>query len=401
MKSALPKVLHTVSGQPMLGHVLALAESLPNVRIVVVAGHGIEQVRAFVGRRAAVVEQKERRGSGHALMQAKKQWKNAEAVLVLCGDMPLLRSQTVRALVSEFGKSKADGMVLTAEAAAPKGYGRIVRDLSGNVARIVEEASASPEEKNIRQINTGAYVFKKDCLSDALATLEPDPIKKEFYLTDTVEKIAARGTFGAMQLEDAAEAFGINSRRHLADAEAAMNRRILEKWMDSGVTIRDPRTTWIGHGVTIGADTEILPHTVIEGPTRIGKKCVIGPFARIRPGVTLGDEVTIGNFVEVVRSTIGNKTLVKHLSYLGDARVGRGVNIGCGTITANFDGKLKHVTQIADGAQTGSGTVLVAPVKIGKNSRTGAGAVVTRGQNVPAGATAVGVPAKLVKKGKK
>jgi bifunctional UDP-N-acetylglucosamine pyrophosphorylase/glucosamine-1-phosphate N-acetyltransferase len=170
--------------------------------------------------------------------------------------------------------------------------------------------------------------------------------------------------------------------------------------MDSGVTIRDPKTTWIAADAVIGADTEILPNTVIEGPVKIGKRCHVGPFARIRPGVALGDDVTVGNFVELVRSSVGSKTLIKHLTYLGDAEVGSGVNVGCGTITANFDGTLKHKTVIESGASTGSGTVFVAPVKMGKNSKTGAGAVVTRGSNIPAGATVAGVPAKVLKKGK-
>lgn len=401
MKSELPKVLHTVSGIPMLEHVLRQAESLKPERIIVVAGYKKPLVASCVGKRAAVVEQKERRGSGHAVMQAMPRLKGFDgAVLVLCGDMPLLRPQTVKDLVAEFRKSECSGVVLTGAAENPAGYGRIVRDGAGNVTRIVEEISATEEERRIREINTGAYVFDRAALSAALKRLKPDPVKKEFYLTDTVALLADEGIFLGHRACDPAEATGINSRSDLARAERAMNARILERWMAEGVTVRDPLTTWIGADVKIGADTEILPNTVIEGPAVIGRRCHVGPFARIRGGVTLGDDVTVGNFVEVVRSTVGRGTLMKHLTYIGDAVVGGGVNVGCGTITANFDGKAKHQTRIGDRAQLGSGTVLVAPVKVGAGAKTGAGSVVTRGRDVPAGKTVIGVPAKVLNKGK-
>lgn len=400
MKSDLPKVLHTVSGIPMLGHVLGLAESLKIKNIIVIAGHQKELVEQYVGGRAQVVEQKERRGSGHAVMQAADALKNfSGAVLVLCGDMPLLRKETVEGLIEEFQNSKAAATVLTGMAANPHGYGRIIRGSGTRVVRIVEETSASDVQKRIREINTGAYCFEKESLFDALAKVKPDPVKKELYLTDTAALISKKKKFTGFKADSPAEAMGINSRKDLATVEEIMNRRILERWMAEGVTIRDPKTTWIAADAVIGQGTEVLPSTVIEGPAKIGRNCVIGPFAHIRAGVTLDDNVGIGNFVEVVRSKVGAKALVKHLTYIGDAEIGAGVNVGAGTITANFDGTAKHKTVIEEGAQIGSGTIFVAPVRVGRKAKTGAGAVVTRGQDVGEGETVVGIPAKALKKG--
>ena len=402
MKSELPKVLHTVSGLPMLGHVLNLAEAFKPERIIVVAGYKKELVERFVGARAVVVEQAQRLGSGHAVLQAKPELDDLDgAVLVLCGDMPLLSKDTIEGLIAEFEKSGADGCVLSGVVGDPAGYGRIVRASSGEVTGIVEDADATPEEKAIREINTGAYIFNKEALFAALADLKPNRAKGEYYLTDTVARIASKKRFAGKAVADASEAQGINSRRDLARAETAMNERILDRWMSEGVTVRDPRTTWIGAEVTIGPDTEILPNTVIDGPAKIGRRCQIGPFARIRAGVTIGDDACIGNFVEIVRSRIGDRSLVKHLSYLGDAEIASDVNVGAGTITANFDGRSKHKTVIEEGARIGSGTVFVAPVRVGRGAKTGAGAVITRGHDVPAGETAVGIPARVLTKGKK
>lgn len=400
MKSRLAKVLHPVGGTPMLGHVLALAESLSPRRIVVVAGRDIRHVRAFVGRRATVVEQKRRLGSGHAVMQARNALGRAPgAVVVLYGDMPLLKPETVADVVTAWRRSGTVAALLAARVEMPDGYGRVIRSASGDLARIVEDAAASPGEKEIHEINTGAACFDARELFSALKSLRPNPVKREFFLTDAIDAIASRRRFVVVMAKDALEALGINSRQDLAAAERVMNARALRRLMAAGVTIQDPGTTFVGPRVRIGPDTVIHPNTVIEGPAKIGRDCRIGPFARIRENVTIGDGVCVGNFVEITRSRIGRGTMVKHLTYLGDARVGAGVNIGAGTITANFDGRRKNPTVIGDGARIGVGTMLVAPVRVGARAVTGAGAVLTRGKNVPAGATVAGVPAKVLAKG--
>lgn len=401
MKSQVPKVLHPVCGIPILGHVLQLPESLRMTRIAVVAGHQKEAVTAFVGGRASLVEQKERRGSGHALLQTQETLKSfPENVLVLCGDAPLLHVATLNHFIEEYRRQNAAAAVLTSEVEDPEHYGRIVRNKNGQVEAIVEHNNATPEQKKIREINVGAYCFNKSLLFDALKGLKPDAKKQEYYLTDVMAILAKHRPVVAVMTKDSQEGFGINSREDLASAEETMRMRIVKRWMAEGVTFKDPRTAYIDANVELGQDTVIHPNTVIEGPTKIGKRCQIGPFARIRGGVTIGDDVTVGNFVEIVRSEIGDKTLVKHLTYLGDTKVESDVNIGAGTITANFDGKNKHQTFIGKGAQVGSGTVFVAPATLGKNAKTGAGAVLTKGQQVSEGETVVGVPARALKKRK-
>ena len=288
------------------------------------------------------------------------------------------------------------------EADDPAGYGRILRARDGSLVKIVEELNATAGEKAVREVNAGIYCFRGDALYGVLSRVAPDPVKKEIYLTDAVELLAQESSVQIVTAQDPTETLGINSRVDLSVATQMVKKQILKKLMLDGVTIVDENTTFIEERVKIGRDTVIYPNTVIEGPSEIGSHCRIGPFARIRAGVQLGSGVTIGNFVEVVRSRIGDKAIVKHLTYLGDAQIGSEANIGAGTITANFDGKKKQQTVIQDGAQIGSGTVLVAPVRVGKNAKTGAGSVVTRGHDVPAGETVAGVPARpLQQKGKK
>lgn len=399
MKSDLPKVLHPVGGIPMLGRVLDTAESLKARKVIVIAGKGIEEVRRFVGRRARVVEQRERRGSGHALLVARNELSGfGGLVLVLYGDAPMFRPETVRDFVADFRVKGAQASFLSAVVGDPAGYGRVVRGPDTRVSRIVEHADATAGERNIREINAGPCLFQAKALSEALAGLSPQGEKKEYYLTDAAELIAGAGGFvTAFPMKDAGEAMGINSRKDLSAAESRLNEQNLERIMAEGVTVLDPRTTTVGSDVVIGRDSVIHPNTVIEGPARIGRNCHIGPFARIRGDVELGDGVCVGNFVELVRSKIGDRSLIKHLSYLGDALIGADVNVGAGTITANFDGKAKNKTVIEDGAEIGSGTLFVAPVKVGRKAKTGAGAVVTRGHDVKSGEVVVGIPARPIK----
>ncbi len=398
MKSETPKALHPICGEPMLGWLLEKSGSLGARKIFVVAGHKVEDVRRFAAGRAEVVLQKALLGSGHAVNQAAGRLNGFQgSVLVLYCDTPLISAETMRTLLRGHVARSTDCSVLSVVLKDPSGYGRVKRGPRGLVERIVEDRNATPEEKAIREINTGCYVFRSKRLFEALKSVRRDPVKKEYYLTDVIEILAKKGRVESLVTAKDGEARGVNTRRDLADLESIMQKDILERLMESGVTIRNPRTVTIDADVKIGSDTVIHPNTVIEAGTVIGKNCQIGPFARIRGGSKIGDGCTVGNFVEVVRSKVGAKSLIKHLSYVGDAEIGSAVNIGAGTITANFDGKKKHKTVIGDKAQIGSGTVLVAPVTVGRGARTGAGSVVTARKNVPAGAVVAGVPAKILK----
>jgi bifunctional UDP-N-acetylglucosamine pyrophosphorylase/glucosamine-1-phosphate N-acetyltransferase len=404
MKSELPKVLHPVCGVPMLGHVLSVVGALGIRDTYVIVGHLRKQVGAYIknfDRRAEAVTQWPPRGTGHALLQTRKQLRSyCGSVLVLCGDAPLIRKSSLESLIRTRHAKDASCVVLTFKLEDPTGYGRIVRDARGKVVRIVEQLNATPDEKAIREVNSGIYCFDTKALYKALDRVKPDPIKKEIYLTDAVGILAAEGGVEAIVTDTPEETLGVNTRKDLALVTKIRKTAILDRLMSAGVTIEDPATTFIGEGVKIGADTVIHPNTVIDGPAVIGRKCSIGPFAHIRAGVKLGDQVTVGNFVEVVRSTVGDRTLVKHLTYLGDTQVGSDTNIGAGTITANFDGKNKHRTVIGRGVKVGSGTVIVAPAALGDKAVTGAGAVVTRGTRVKPGQTVVGVPARPASKKK-
>ncbi len=397
MRSELPKALHTVCGEPMLGLVLRKAEALGAKKIIVVAGYGVGRVREFVGNRARVVEQKKLLGSGHAVLQAARalsRWKGR--VLVMYCDTPLVSTDTLSRILGNQRQTRDDCVLLSVNLDDPTEYGRIRKNSEGFVQKIIEENDATPFEKAVREINVGAYVFDSKKLFAALKWILKNPKKKEYYLTDAIEILAQSGKVAAVLTENPREALGVNSLADLAGIEQIMQKNILEEWARKGVRIRDPRTTTIDANVTIGSGTVVFPSTVIEGNTRIGKNCRIGPFARIRGASQIGNGVVIGNFVEVVRSRIGDNAQVKHLSYVGDAVVGQSVNIGAGTITANFDGKQKYKTIIKDKAQIGSGTILVAPVTVGRAAKTGAGAVVTKGKNVPDRGIVVGVPARSI-----
>ncbi|MBI4432207.1 MAG: NTP transferase domain-containing protein [Candidatus Omnitrophica bacterium] len=395
LKSDGPKALQTVCGQPMLGALLEETAALKPEKTLVVAGYRFDQVRDYLGKRATLVHQKELLGSGHAVARTQMALSGFKGLtLVLYCDTPLISIDTLLAMRRAHEASGAVCTLLSVNTPHPAGYGRIKRSKTGSVERVIEENDASPEEKAIQEVNVGCYFFEGQGLFRALKKVRQNPKKKEYYLTDAVGILAGQGPVEAWTTRNTEETLGVNTRQELAAIEALMEKRLLERFLEAGVRIRDPKTTWVDADVQIGEDTVVLPHTVIEEGAVIGRRCVIGPFARIRGGSKVADEAVIGNFVELVRSTIGKKSMVKHLSYLGDAQVGSSVNIGAGTITANFDGKKKYKTIIKDGAQIGSGTVLVAPVVVGRGAATGAGAVVTKNKRIPDRAVFVGIPAK-------
>jgi len=398
MKSELPKVLHPLCGRPMLGYVLDLVASLKPAQTVAVLGYKQERVRKYVPKGIKIAIQKKLIGTADAVkagLAALKGFKGT--VLIVYGDNPLLKKETLKKLLDRHWENNADATLLTSQLKEPAGYGRIMRDKYFSICGIVEEKDADEVQKEIKEINTGIMVFKKDKLAANLGRIRPNNRKKEYYLTDIIEILAKKNYLvEGLKIQDATQALGINTRAELAKANAIMQKTINDKIMQEGVTIIDPPSTFINFGTKIGKDTVIYPFTVIERDVKIGKRCFVGPFAHLREGVGLGDDVTAGNFIEMVRSRIGSKTFVKHFSYLGDSSVGSGVNIGAGTVTANFDGKNKNYTVIKDNANIGSDTIIVAPAKIGKSASTGAGAVVTR--NVPDKAVVVGVPARILRK---
>ncbi|ABO48649.1 UDP-N-acetylglucosamine pyrophosphorylase [Desulforamulus reducens MI-1] len=413
MKSNLPKVLHQLCGRPMLSHVLNSVVAAGVDKTVVVAGFGAEQVTDFVGEKARVVLQREQLGTAHALLQAEGELTDYPGhLLVVCGDTPLLRAETLAKLADYHCESGAVATLLTAEMADPTGYGRVIRTTEGNVSHIVEQKDASPEELNVHEINTGVYCFKVPGLFNALKEISPANVQGEYYLTDIIQIFVQRGlTVKAVTLEDAREVQGINDRIQLSRAEVVLRHRVLEELMVQGVTIMDPENTYVDQGVKVGNDTVILPFTFLQGKTEIGSQCVlgpgskinnciigdrneiqysvlveskigndatIGPYAYLRPGTVLADHVKVGDFVEIKKSTIGHGSKIPHLSYVGDATIGEKVNVGAGTITCNYDGKKKYQTTLEDGAFIGSNTNLVAPVKVGQGAVIAAGSTITK-----------------------
>jgi len=403
MKSSIPKVLHRVCGKPMIDYVVNVARKTGSLKIAVVLGHQYREVRAYLGKNVNTVKQKRLVGTADAVKCAQPLFRNYRGdVLILCGDTPLLRTETIKELVRRHKKSGGVCTFLTAVVDQPRGYGRIIRGAQGVPMAIREENDATEMEKNIVEINVGAYCFKSQELFAILKEVRLNKKKKEFYLTDIIELLSERGQkVGTLETEDALEGLGINDRGDLARCERVLGQRVLTDLMRKGVTIRDPQSTFIDANVTIGVDTVIYPFTVIEENVKIGAKCSIGPFAHLRPGTQIKDHAVVGNFTEVSRSRLGPRTLMKHFGFLGDARVGSGANIGAGTVTANYDGRDKNLTVIGDQAFIGSDSILVAPVKIGKKARTGAGCVVVNRRTVPDGSTVVGVPARVLAKGKK
>ena len=399
MKSDVPKVLHEILDRPIIHYVLDAVRGAGVKDIVVVAGYGKKEVKEAV-KPAKVVIQKKLLGSGDAVRTARNALKKHSGdILIVCGDTPLVKPQTLRAIIEKHKNLNASVTILTAKIDDPASYGRIVRDNNGRITKITEKIEAGGAEENIDEVNVGTYVFKASDLFDALAEVRPNNKKRELFLTDTIEILCKKGkTIECVILTDAEEMIGINSRIDLAVAIKILKNKTLERLMLEGVTIEDPQSTTIFPGAKIGRDSVIHPDTVIESDVEIGERCHIGPFARLRPGVRLGNDIEVGNFVELVRTRIGNGSKVKHHTYLGDTIVGNKVNVGAGTITANFNGKNKNKTFIGDGSFIGIGARLVAPVKVGKKAIVGAGSVVPKNHNVPDGATVVGVPARVLKK---
>jgi len=399
MKAAIPKVLYPICGKPMISHVIKTVRSVGIKTICVVTGYKSELLKDAL-KGVKKVKQKKFLGSADAVSQAKSVFKDYKGdILILYGDDPLVKIDTLKTLID---KHKTEGFTLTLLTAVltnPTGYGRIVRNDNNEIVKIAEEAEASIFEKAIEEINVGAYCVKSKDLFKFLSQVKNNNEKKEYYLTDIISLMNKAGVkIGSVTTPDTDEALGVNSRIELARAEKILSNRACYAYMLEGVTILDPDSTFIKGDVIIGKETMIHPHAIIEDNVKIGRNCIIGPFSRIRNGSILDDNVEIGNFVELARTKVGKNTKIKHFSYLGDAVIGEGVNIGAGTVTANYDGKNKEETHIKDGAFIGSGSILVAPVKIGKNAVTGAGCVVTKNNDVPPNAVVVGVPAAILKK---
>jgi bifunctional UDP-N-acetylglucosamine pyrophosphorylase/glucosamine-1-phosphate N-acetyltransferase len=414
MKSARPKVLAPLCGRAMLGWVLEAAYSLAPGALDVVIGKEGEAVRAAAklesaGAAARGVEprfvvQEPRNGTGHALQVCLPEvGRGAGPVVVLYGDMPLLRGESLARLCAAWRARHDAGTpgiaLLTAEVADPRGLGRVIRDASGAVRELVEERDANAAQRAVREVNLGVYAFDPRFLADALPKLKNDNAQREYYLTDLIALAVAQGRpVDALRLDDEREALGVNTLRQLAIVRRELQDRILDAHLSNGVYIEDPDSTYIDHGVAIGAGTRILPCTVIRAGVVIGRDCEVGPFTQLRTGTVLDDGAEIGNFTECKQARVGAHAKAKHLAYLGDVSIGARVNIGAGTIVANYDGKLKHKTAIGEHAFIGSGTVLIAPVEVGAGALTGGGAVVTRNTRIAPGEAWVGVPARKLER---
>ncbi|MFC2140266.1 bifunctional N-acetylglucosamine-1-phosphate uridyltransferase/glucosamine-1-phosphate acetyltransferase [Candidatus Auribacterota bacterium] len=396
MKSDFPKVLHSLKGRSLVDYVIDAVQSAGVDEISMVVGHKKECFKEFTQKGITLVEQKKLLGSGHAVMQAEKDCQQAGHILVLCGDVPLIQAKTLKKLVKKHLAAEASATVLTGILDDPKNYGRVVKDNKNSVIAIVEEKDATPSQRKIREINSGIYCFKSKDLFSALKKIKQENKQNEYYLTAVIQILSKeQKKVEAVLVEEIVEIQGINNRKDLTLLETILNQKIVEQLMAEGITIIDPKTTFINSRVKIGKDTTIMPFTVIEEDVKIGKRCKIGPFSHLRKGTVLDDEVEIGNFVEVKKSWIKTKTKAKHLSYIGDSILGKKVNIGAGTITANYDGKNKHQTIVGDEAFIGSDTKLIAPVKVGKKAITGAGSVVTK--DISPGSVVVGVPARKIR----
>ncbi|EMF0124600.1 bifunctional UDP-N-acetylglucosamine diphosphorylase/glucosamine-1-phosphate N-acetyltransferase GlmU [Enterococcus hirae] len=422
MKSKLYKVLHPVSGQPMVEHIInRVSETNPD-QIITIVGHGAEQVKAQLGERSEYALQAEQLGTGHAVLQAASFLQGKEGTtLVISGDTPLLTTETLNNLFEYHQGKNASATILTAQAEDPTGYGRIIRDHIGIVEKIVEQKDTTPEEALVQEINTGTYCFDNQALFEALNKVGTDNAQGEYYLTDIIEILKDAGkTVAAYQTEDFDESMGVNDRIALAKANELMRQRINKMHMVNGVSFVDPATTYIDDGVEIGSDTVIEAGVQLQGKTVIGSDCVIGahsrivdsviedhvvvehsviekslvkshadvgPFAHLRPKAEIGEGVHIGNFVEVKNAEIGKNTKVGHLTYVGDATLGEEINVGCGVVFVNYDGKNKHRTTIGDHSFIGSNANIIAPVEIAKNTSVAAGSTIT--EDIPEYAMAI------------
>lgn len=422
MKSKLYKVLHPVCGKPMVQHVIDQVSKLQIDKIVTIIGHGAEEVKTYLGNKSEYALQNEQLGTAHAVMQAAEQLAEQQGItIVVCGDTPLITAETMEQLFQHHEKTNASATILTAHLDNPTGYGRIIRNREGLVEKIVEQKDATDEERKIKEINTGTYCFNNKELFAALKFVSNENAQGEYYLPDVIEILEKKGgVISAFQTNDYSETLGVNDRVALAEAEQVMKRRINEKHMRNGVTIIDPNNTYIEADVQIGSDTVIFPASILKGNTVIGNDCEIGPhsqisncqindqtvinqsvvedsiigsgvkigpFSHIRPDSTIHDYVKIGNFVEVKKSVFGENSKASHLSYIGDAEVGKNVNIGCGSITVNYDGNNKYVTKIEDNVFIGCNSNLIAPVTIENGAYVAAGSTITN--NVPSEALSI------------
>ncbi len=439
MRSKQAKVLHPVAGQAMVLYSVRLGLRVAGDRVAVVVGHQADLVRQVIGRSTsgksggsavAIVEQREQLGTGHAVLQTRPVFAVGKRgapsrYLILNGDTPLLQEKTVRELLRVHEAERATVTILTAVLENASGYGRVVRTHSAErgVSRIVEDRDANAEEQTIREINVGTYVVDGEFLFSALEKLDPSNTQGEYYLTDIIHRAVEQGCrVAAVVLDNPDEGLGVNTRRQLAEAEQVLRQQIRDRWLDAGVTMIDPASTWIDAAVTIGKDTVLYPNVTLEGATVIGEDCVLrsntrltrcivgngveildhcvcadshieddahlGPFAHLRPGVVVRKKAKVGNFVEMKKTDLGEGSKANHLSYLGDAKIGKGVNIGAGTITCNYDGARKFQTVIGDGVFLGSDTQLIAPVTVGAGAIIAAGTTVT--EDVPADALVIG-----------
>ncbi|WP_342599634.1 bifunctional UDP-N-acetylglucosamine diphosphorylase/glucosamine-1-phosphate N-acetyltransferase GlmU [Psychrobacillus sp. FSL H8-0483] len=423
MKSSLYKVLHPVCGKPMVEHVVENMEKLGVEKIVTIVGHGAETVQSQLGNRSEYALQVEQLGTAHAVLQAEPALATLSGTtIVICGDTPLITVETMNNLLNHHKQTGAKATILTAIADNPTGYGRIIRSEDGNVKSIVEQKDASQEELLVNEINSGTYCFDNEALFKSIKLVKNENAQGEYYLPDVIEILQKEGeVISAFAANEFEESLGINDRIALSQAEQIMRSRIAHHHMREGVTIIDPQNTYISSEAIIGPDTVLQPGVIIEGKTTIGENCTIGPnshivssvigngttihssvvlssevgdhtaigpFAHIRPKSEVGNDVKIGNFVEVKKSTVGNGSKISHLSYMGDASIGSNVNVGCGAITVNYDGENKFVTTIEDDAFVGCNSNLIAPVTIGSRAYVAAGSTITK--DVPGEALAIG-----------
>jgi bifunctional UDP-N-acetylglucosamine pyrophosphorylase/glucosamine-1-phosphate N-acetyltransferase len=383
MNTQLPKVLHEVTGRPMLAYVLDACRSVGVEKIFVVVGFHAEQVKErFADDSADIVwvPQPQQLGTAHAVMCCREHLQDFTGqTLILCGDGPLIRAQTLRTLLEKHEAEHSAATLATAVLEDPTGYGRIIRDAYGNIQGIVEESDCTPAQRAIKEVNPSYYLFNNQVLFKALAQVKPDNVKQEYYLTDALSVLIGAGNkVVAITAVRPEEAMGVNSRAQLSVASKIMQRRIQQELMENGVTIVDPDNTWIDARAKIGQDTVIEPFVYIHGEVKIGRDCRIGPFAFLRHGTVIGDDVVLGVFTEVKNATLADGVRARHHSYLGDALIGRNVNVGAGSITANFDGAKVNQTTVGDDCYIGSGAVLIAPLVLRAGANIGAGMLVSQ-----------------------